>query len=185
MYVTQDDIGRNKSQEEKYDTNALALYILSQNNVNDLIIADPALKQNLITFLGEYRMLTDAIRVKDAFIINIGLNFDVILLPNYNAQTVLNACVNALKDYFDIDKWQINQPILINNVRNVIDQVEGVQTVKKLEFINKVGESDGYSKLAYDIKGATINEILYPSLDPSVFEIKYPDTDIQGRVVTN
>jgi len=185
VYVTQDDIGRNKSQEEKYDTNALALYILSQNNVNDLIIADPALKQNLITFLGEYRMLTDAIRVKDAFIINIGLNFDVILLPNYNAQTVLNACVNALKDYFDIDKWQINQPILINNVRNVIDQVEGVQTVKKLEFINKVGESDGYSKLAYDIKGATINEILYPSLDPSVFEIKYPDTDIQGRVVTN
>ena len=185
VYVTQDDIGRNKSQEEKYDTNALALYILSQNNVNDLIIADPALKQNLITFLSEYRMLTDAIRVKDAFIINIGLNFDVILLPNYNAQTVLNACVNALKDYFDIDKWQINQPILINNVRNVIDQVEGVQTVKKLEFINKVGESDGYSKLAYDIKGATINEILYPSLDPSVFEIKYPDTDIQGRVVTN
>jgi len=185
VYVTQDDIGRNKSQEEKYDTNALALYILSQNNVNDLITADSALKQNLITFLSEYRMLTDAIRVKDAFIINIGLNFDVILLPNYNAQTVLNACVNALKDYFDIDKWQINQPILINNVRNVIDNVDGVQTVKKLEFINKVGESDGYSKLAYDIKGATINEILYPSLDPSVFEIKYPDTDIQGRVVTN
>ena len=185
VYVTQDDIGKNQSQEERYDTNALALYILSQNNVNDLITADPALKQNLITFLGEYRMLTDAIRVKDAFIINIGLNFDVILLPNYNAQTVLNACVNALKDYFDIDKWQINQPILINNVRNVIDNVDGVQTVKKLEFINKVGESDGYSKLAYDIKGATINEILYPSLDPSVFEIKYPDTDIQGRVVTN
>ena len=185
VYVTQDDIGKNQSQEERYDTNALALYILSQNNVNDLVKADPALKQNLITFLSEYRMLTDAIRVKDAFIINIGLNFDVILLPNYNAQTVLNACVNALKDYFDIDKWQINQPILINNVRNVIDNVDGVQTVKKLEFINKVGESDGYSKLAYDIKGATINEILYPSLDPSVFEIKYPDTDIQGRVVTN
>ncbi len=185
VYVTQDSLINDNSQEERYDTNALALYILSQNNVNDLITADPALKQNLITFLGEYRMLTDAIRVKDAFIINIGLNFDVILLPNYNAQTVLNACVNALKDYFDIDKWQINQPILINNVRNVIDNVEGVQTVKKLEFINKVGESDGYSKLAYDIKGATINEILYPSLDPSVFEIKYPDTDIQGRVVTN
>jgi hypothetical protein len=130
-------------------------------------------------------MLTDAIRIKDAFIINVGINFDVILLPNVNSQTVLNACINALKDYFDIDKWQINQPILINNVRNVIDQVEGVQTVKKLEFINKVGESDGYSKLAYDIRGGTINEVLYPPLDPSIFEIKFPDTDIQGRVVTN
>ena len=185
VYVTQENQKAVKNSEELYDTNTLSLYVLSQNNVNDLIVADPALKENLRIFLAEYRMLTDAIRIKDAFIINIGVNFDVILLPNFNTQTVLNACINALKDYFDIDKWQINQPILINNVRNVIDNVDGVQTVKKLEFINKVGESDGYSKLAYDIKGATINEILYPSLDPSVFEIKYPDTDIQGRVVTN
>jgi hypothetical protein len=185
VYVTQENNEAVKNSEELYDTNTLSLYILSQNNINDLIVADPALKENLRVFLAEYRMLTDAIRIKDAFIINIGINFDVILLPNFNTQTVLNACINALKDYFDIDKWQINQPILINNVRNVIDQVDGVQTVKKLEFVNKVGESDGYSKLAYDIKGATINEILYPSLDPSIFEVKYPDTDIQGRVVTN
>jgi predicted aconitase len=98
---------------------------------------------------------------------------------------VLNNIITALKDYFDIDKWQINQPILTNNVRNIIDGVEGVQTVKKLEFTNKVGEAEGYSKLAYDIKGATINGILYPSLDPSIFELKYPNDDIQGRVVTN
>ena len=185
VYVTQENSDSIRNDEERYDTNTLSLYVLSQNNVNDLIVADPALKENLRVFLAEYRMLTDAIRIKDAFIINIGINFDVILLPNFNVQTVLNACIQAIKDYFDIDKWQINQPILINNVRNVIDQVDGVQTVKKLEFVNKVGESDGYSKLAYDIKGATINEVLYPSLDPSIFELKYPDTDIQGRVVTN
>ena len=185
VYVTQENSDSIRNSEERYDTNTLSLYILSQNTINDLVVADPALKENLRVFLAEYRMLTDAIRIKDAFIINIGINFDVILLPNFNVQTVLNACINALKDYFDIDKWQINQPILINNVRNVIDQVDGVQTVKKLEFVNKVGESDGYSELAYDIKGATINEVLYPSLDPSIFELKYPDTDIQGRVVTN
>ena len=187
VYVTQDaSISPNrKTPEGRYDTNLLSLYILSQNNINDLIVADPALKQNLITYLSEYRMLTDAVEIKDAFIINIGVNFDVILLPNYNSQTVLNSIITALKDYFDIDKWQINQPILINNVKNVIDGVDGVQTVKKLEFVNKVGENEGYSKLVYDINGATINEVLYPSLDPSIFELKYPDTDIQGRVVTN
>ena len=187
VYVTQDaSISPNRiTPEGRYDTNLLSLYVLSQNNINDLIIADPALKQNLITYLSEYRMLTDAVEIKDAFIINIGVNFDVILLPNLNNQTVLNNIITALKDYFDIDKWQINQPILINNVKNVIDSVEGVQTVKSLEFINKVGENEGYSKLAYDINGATINEVLYPSLDPSIFELKYPDTDIQGRVVTN
>ena len=185
VYVTQENNEAVKNSEELYDTNTLSLYVLSQNSINDLIVADSALKENLRVFLAEYRMLTDAIRIKDAFIINIGINFDVILLPNFNTQTVLNACIQALKTYFEIDKWQINQPILINNVKNIIDQVEGVQTVKKLEFTNKIGESEGYSKLAYDINGATINEILYPSLDPSIFELKYPDNDIQGRVVTN
>jgi len=185
VYVTQENGTASKNSEKLYDTNTLSLYVLSQNSVNDLVVADPALKENLKLFLAEYRMLTDAIRIKDAFIINIGINFDVILLPNYNTQTVLNTCIEAIKAYFEIDKWQINQPILINNVKNIIDGVDGVQTVKKLEFINKVGESEGYSKLAYDINGATINEILYPSLDPSVFELKYPDNDIQGRVVTN
>jgi phage-related baseplate assembly protein len=130
-------------------------------------------------------MLTDAVVIKDAFIINIGVNFDVILQPNFNNRVVLNNCINALIDYFDIDKWQINQPILINNVRNVIDNIEGVQTVKKLQIVNKVGTNENYSEFAYDMRGATIDEVIYPSLDPSIFELKFPETDIQGRVVTN
>jgi len=185
VYVSQEDGRRNKTQEERYDTNALALYLLSNNSQGNLTVADPALKENLKTFLGEYRMLTDAVRIKDAFVINIGVEFDIIVQPNFNNRLIINNCIDALKAYFDIDKWQINQPILINNVRNVIDNVEGVQTVKSLQIVNRVGESNGYSKYAYDVPGSTINEILYPSLDPSIFELRYPDTDIKGRIVTN
>ena len=185
VYVSQEDGRRNKTQEERYDTNALALYLLSSNSQGNLTVADKALKENLKTFLGEYRMLTDAVRIKDAFVINIGVEFDIIVQPNFNNRLIINNCIDALKAYFDIDKWQINQPILINNIRNVIDNVEGVQTVKKLQIVNRVGESNGYSKYAYDVPGSTINEILYPSLDPSIFELRYPDTDIKGRIVTN
>ena len=187
VYVTQDiSTSPNRSTvEDRYDTNLLSLYLLSKNTTGKLSIPDPALKQNLITFLGEYRMLTDAVVIKDAFIINIGVNFDVILQPNFNNRVVLNNCINGLIDYFNIDKWQINQPILINNVRNVLDNIEGVQTVKKLEIVNKTGIDSNYSEYAYDINGATINEVLYPSLDPSIFELKFPTTDIQGRIVTN
>ena len=187
VYITQNSgISPNRrTPEGSYDTNVLDLYLLSKNTTGKLSIADPALKQNLITYLGEYRMLTDAVVIKDAFIINIGVNFDVILQPNFNNRVILNNCINALIAYFDIDRWQLNQPILINNVRNVLDNIEGIQTVKKLEIVNKVGTNENYSEFAYDMNGATIDEVLYPSLDPSIFELKFPDTDIQGRVVTN
>ena len=187
VYVTQDNsISPNTlNPESSYDTNALSLYVLSRDNNNNLTLADPALKSNLSNYLGEYRMVTDAVTIKDAFIINIGVNFDVIIQPNFNNRVILNNIINALIVYFNIDNWQINQPILLNNVRNVIDNIEGVQTVKKLNLVNKSGVDSNYSEFAYDIKGATINEVLYPSLDPSVFELKFPTTDIQGRVVTN
>jgi len=185
-YITQesDILNNNTTSFSDYNDNTLALYILSKNNNGLLTLADPALKQNLKTYLAEYRMVTDAVAIKDAFVINLGINFDVIMLPNFNNRIVLNTCINALKVYFDTDKWQINQPILINNVKNVLDTVEGIQTIKNLTITNKSGSSSGYSEYAYDIDGATIDNVLYPSLDPSIFEIRFPDIDIQGRVVT-
>ena len=164
--------------------NALSLYILSKNTTGNLTVSNQALKQNLKTFLSEYRMLTDAVNIKDAFIINIGVNFDVVVRPNYNGKLVINNCLTTLQSYFNIDKWQINQPIIISDIYSILDQVEGVQTVQKVEIINKAGTNSGYSQYAYDIKGAIINNILYPSLDPSIFEVKNLTTDIQGRVVT-
>ena len=185
-YITQesDILNNNTTSFSDYNDNTLALYILSKNNNGLLTLADPALKQNLKTYLAEYRMVTDAVAIKDAFVINLGINFDVIMLPNFNNRIVLNTCINALKVYFDTDKWQINQPILINNVKNVLDTVEGIQTIKNLTITNKSGSSSGYSEYAYDISGATIDNVLYPSLDPSIFEVRFPDIDIQGRVVT-
>jgi hypothetical protein len=128
-------------------------------------------------------MVNDSINIKDAFVINIGVNFDIIVLPNFNSNEVLTKCILALQDFFAIKNWQINEPIVLRDVYVVLDNVEGVQTVKNLTFSNKVGTTLGYSQYAYDITGATINGVIYPSLDPMIFEVKYPTTDIQGRVV--
>jgi hypothetical protein len=161
----------------------LDLYVLSYNINNQLTTASPALKQNLTTYLSQYRMVNDSVNIKDGFIINIGVNFDIIILPEYNSNEVLTKCVLALQDYFAIDKWQINQPIILRNIYILLDRIEGVQTVKNIEITNLVGENLGYSKYAYDIQGATQGNVIYPSLDPSIFEVKYPNQDIQGRVV--
>jgi hypothetical protein len=161
----------------------LDLYVLSYNVNNQLTTASTALKQNLTTYLSQYRMVNDSVNIKDAFIINIGVNFSIIILPNYNSNEVLSKCIVALKDYFAINKWAINQPIILRNIYILLDAIEGVQTVQDITINNLVGENLGYSKYAYSIPGATAANVIYPSLDPSIFEVKYPNQDIQGRVV--
>tara|TARA_B110000967_G_scaffold209936_1_gene268741 strand:+ start:1170 stop:3041 length:1872 start_codon:yes stop_codon:yes gene_type:complete len=161
----------------------LDLYVLSYNNQSQLTTASPALKSNITTYLSQYRMVNDAVNIKDAFVINFGVNFDIIVLPEYNSNEVLIQCINALRVYFSIDNWQINQPIILRDIYVLLDLIEGVQTVKEITFTNLVGEDIGYSQYSYSMEAATISNVVYPSLDPSIFEVKYPNTDIQGRVV--
>ena len=161
----------------------LDLYTLSYNADKTLRTCSDALKQNLTTYLSQYRMIGDAVNIKDGFIINIGVNFEIIILPNYNNNEVLIRCIDALKVYFAIDNWQINQPIILRELYILLDKIQGVQTVKNIEITNLVGENLGYSPYSYDIKGATSANVIYPSLDPSIFEVKYLNQDIQGKVV--
>jgi hypothetical protein len=161
----------------------LDLYVLSYDINKNLRTASPTLKKNLQTYLSEYRMINDSIRIKDAFIINIGVTFDIIVLPNYNNNEVLTKCISALEDYFLIDKWQINEPIILKDLYILLDKVEGVQTVKNVSIENLTGSSLGYSDYAYDVPGATLNDVVYPSIDPMIFELKNPNIDIKGRVV--
>ena len=182
--VPEDNIKPNFRSNNQFNQNFsnMALYILSEENSGVLSESNDALKQNLETFLSEYRMLTDAVNIKDAFIINIGVNFEIIPRPNFSTTATINLCLQELKKYFNSDRWQINQPIFVRDIYTLLDKVEGVQTVENVEFINKVG--DRYSQYAYDMGGAEIKQIIYPSLDPSIFEVKFPDEDLQGRITT-
>ena len=164
---------------------SLDLYVLAYNNNKQLTQASLTLKNNLIIYLNEYRMSTDAINIKNAFYINVGVNFDITIAMGYNNTSVLTACSLALQNYFNIDNWQINQPISLSDIRSILIQVKGVQSVVKLEIINKQDSTGNtYSPYGYDIYGATKKENIYPSLDPSIFEVRYPSSDIQGRVVS-
>ena len=127
-------------------------------------------------------LLTDAVDIKDAFVINIGVKFEIVTLPNYQSRDVLLACTDAMKKAFSRDKLTINQPINISNLYTLLDRVKGVQTVKSVKLTNKAGGR--YSEYGYDVSGATKNNVLYPSFDPCCFEVKYPNQDIEGRVTT-
>ena len=185
VYVTQDQLTSSKSAVDSViDSNPLSLsmYILAYDNNKRLTTASSTLKSNLNTYLGQYRMLTDAVNIKNAFIVNIGVKYNIIILPTASAREVLLKCTEALKDHFKTEKWSINQSVNISKIYTLLDRVKGVQTVQKVEIENKVGGV--YSQYAYDIPGAIRNNILYPSYDPCIFEVKYPDSDIVGRVIS-
>jgi hypothetical protein len=173
----------NKIHIDKNKNNSLDLFILSKDNNNNLINSNDIIKNNLSMYLDNYRSLTDSLNIKDAFIINIGVEFDIVIRPNYNNKLIINNCILKLIEYFNIDKWNINEPIILSEIYNLLDLIDGVQTVKNIKIINKYGEENGYSIYEYDIKSATLNNIIYPSLDPSIFELKYR-TDIKGRSVS-
>ena len=185
-YITQ-DFNKNPQQTVSYTQSnnplALDLYVLSYNSNKQLSTASTTLKNNLVTYLNQYRMVTDAINIKDAYYINIGINFDINVLGGYSNKDILSSCISSLQDHFNIDKWQINQPIILSDIQSKLLQIKGVQSVIKIEIVNKQGGN--YSQYGYDIAGATRKGNIYPSLDPAIFEVRYPNEDIQGRVVVS
>jgi len=184
-YVTQDYLVANDTDKQNFVNNnplAISIYILSNNIDGKITRASNVVKQNLKTYLSYNKIMSDAILIKDAYYVNIKVNFDISVLPAYNSQEVLTKCINILKDYFDTSKWQINQPIIISDVYNTIGTVQGVQSVIKVDIENLAGGN--YSPYSYNIISATKQGVIYPSLDPCIFEVRYPDSDIYGRIVT-
>jgi hypothetical protein len=172
------------NQPGERDPLATSIYLLSYAVDGTFTAPGKALLKNIQTYLEDYRMLTDTILLKPAYIVNIQVSFDIIVRPNYTSRDVMAGCLTVLKGYFARGNWQVNQPIVLSEIYTLIDQVAGVQTVQKVTINNIAGTTAGYSEYSYDISAATLNGVIYPSLDPSIFEVKYPDTDIQGRVVT-
>ena len=172
---------------------ALNMYVLGFDSKKKLIALDDTVKQNLRIYLSQYRVLNDAINIKDAYTINIAVRFSIITQRGYNKNEVLIKCIDAIKNHFDVDKWSIAQPIILSDIAYVISLVDGVASVvppeddnpqKQMVVIeNKYKVEDGYSGHVYDLQSATKDGVIYSSLDPSIFELKFPNIDIEGRVV--
>jgi hypothetical protein len=178
--ITKFLIGKTSNENEKNNPFAINLYLLGYDLNGRLTNLNKAVKENIKTYMGEFKMLTDGVNISDGFVINIGLDFEITAYQNYNKSEVLAKCISELKDYFNVDNWQFNQTINLSEVELLIANVEGVASVPFFKVENKCGAP--YSSNSYNIESATKGKIVYPSLDPSIFEIKFPDSDIKGRV---
>jgi len=159
------------------------LYLLGYDANKNLTQVNPATLQNLITYIQNYKILTDKVNIIDGYIINIGVEFKITVFKGFNKSEVLTNCIQSVKSFFDIDKWSFNQPINLSQINFEIMQNEGVQSVSDIVIKNLTIDDGNYSPVAYNISIATQNNIVYPPKDPSVFEVKFPDSDIKGLVV--
>jgi len=160
---------------------AINMFTLGYDSNGNLTQLNTATKNNLKTYLNDYRLITDAVNILDGYIINIGVNFEITTFSNYNKREVVLNCIQSITNYFNIYNRKINQPINLGELELELANVDGVATVPKFEIYNIC--DDVHSHNQYDIKAATKNKIVYPSLDPSIFELKFPNTDIKGRAL--
>lgn len=162
---------------------AINVYLLSFDASKKLIQPNEALITNLITYLKQSKIMTDGINVIDGYIINIGVEFTITVYKGFNKKDVLLTCIQAVQNFFNIDNWNFSQPINLSQLQLEVAKVDGVQSVISLKIFNKTALDGNYSTVEYDVESATKNGIIYPSVDPSIFEVKYPDSDIKGSVL--
>lgn len=165
---------------------ASRLHVISRAPTGELINSPDALKINLKRFLGAYRMISDAIDILDAEVINYEIFFKIVCDPSYNKTTLLRTIILALQEQLNIRNFHINQPIVKSDLINTIFLQKGVIAVDNLTINNLYGtvKNRQYSSSTYDIKNNTRNQIVYPP-QGGIFELRYPDANIIGRVVSN
>jgi hypothetical protein len=181
--IVQDDSINNYFRKITYDANnpfSINLYVLSYDENKNLVAVNDALSANLIKYLKKFRMITDGINIIDGYVINIGVEFSILTYKGYNKKDVLKQCISAVQTFFDIDFWNFSQPINISQLELEIAKIDGVQSVAEVTIVNKNANEGNYSPVEYDMRAATKNKIIYPPIDPAVFEVKYPNSDIKG-----
>lgn len=161
---------------------ATQLFIISRDPDSKLIVSPDTLKQNIRTYLNPYRMISDAIDVLDARVINLTFTFDVLIDPALNKSVVLQNVLVKLRTLFDIKNFHIDQPIVTSDVVNTIFTVPGVISINKVVFNNVIGTVNNrdYSQESFDVSSNTRQGIIFPP-PGSIFEIRYPEFDLIGR----
>lgn len=158
-------------------------YIVSRNENGQLVLSSDTLKINLSKYLNEFRLIADALDIVDASIVNIRVNYTIGLIQGAVKNTTLQSINQKLKDYFNINNFQIDQPIVLTDINNIIINEAGVLSLIDLTVSNVGGSVNGilYSDVIFNVPQNTKNGLIIPP-PGGIFEVRYPTTDIIGNV---
>ena len=158
----------------------LNLYVISEDANHKLISSNKSIKDNLKTWLNNYKMISDTIDILDARVINLGIDFSVTSELNSNKGQVLQQCISAIKEYFRVSA-DIGEHFYITKIYSILNNVPGVVDTSKVEIKRITGNN--YSNTYYDIKSNRSADGKYILIPKNViYEIKYVDDDVRGII---
>ena len=156
----------------------ISLYVISQDNNGNLTQTNDVTKNNIKNWINQYRSLNDQIEIYDPKIINFQLEFTVMVDKRFSQDTVLSECIQKTKELF-ADKLYIGEPLYITRVYSMLNRVDGVLDVRKVEVKNKTGGVYSPISLQMD-KILSRDATFYETPNNSILELKFPDNDIKG-----
>jgi len=162
---------------------AVNLRVLGWDENQHLVSVNDAIKENVRQFLRQYRMLTDAINILDGYVVNVGAQVEVSVFQTFSNRETKIEVINTIEEALSPENRDFNQPIVQGEIVNDLNALEGVQNVQILEFENLFNTDEGYAGNRYDLDRAERRGVIFPSQDPSIFTIRFPNRDIQVRVV--
>ena len=160
------------------------LSIICRDSDGHLAAASDTLKLNLRNYLNEFRLISESIHVKDASVINFGIEFTIRVRPNANKIATVQRVINNLRSLLDVSRFQVGEPIVESNITLAILNTQGVQALPSLKFINFFGliGDISYSSEIFDLNENMLNGLVVPPAS-CIFELKFPNTDILGNVL--
>lgn len=157
------------------------LYILSRDADGSLTVCPDTLKRNISTYLNELRLVGDAMDILDARVINFGVKYSVLVANNANKTQVVTTINNAIAASLDRRFINIGQPIIIDDITNIIINTDFVISLQELRVFPLVGNVEGrsYSTSTFDFEQTRTTGIITPDIG-SIFELRFADFDIIG-----
>lgn len=182
------------------DQNKVEIFVLGLNSDGKLSNASTnALKENMASYLADYRMLNDYVLISDGRIINLSFEFDLFVDKAYNEAEIVNNTIQTIKNYFDVNEWEMGDSIYLGKLTETVNNVAGVVNITDIRVYNEVGGDYSINQISQpvingsNVAGVTNNPNGAFAIDvtddyalfgehKTMFEIKYPSRDIRIRL---
>jgi hypothetical protein len=172
------------------EDNKVKIKILSYDDKGNLTdTVSNTLKNNIINYLSEYRMINDYIDIANGEVIDLGLEIDLIIDKNENPSDIIKMTINNTIDFFSFDKRKMGDPLFVGDLIRQIGQENGVINVIDIRVFNKIGGQYSSAEVSQSYVNDSTKEIQQSDMtifmkSNQIYQIRFPNVDIKVRTKT-